>query len=116
MVLNPTFNNISVISWRSVLLVEETEVLGENHRPVASTNVNGELHHMTLYRGQYLSWLVFLFIYRQNVYRLLFSEIAESKSTQLSLEVGADKAMYIDMPSSVCLNLHITITIHVNLQ
>jgi len=31
-----TFNNISVISWWSVLLVEETEVPGENHRPVAS--------------------------------------------------------------------------------
>jgi hypothetical protein len=25
MVFNATFNNISVISWRSVLLVEETE-------------------------------------------------------------------------------------------
>jgi len=36
MVFNATFNNISVISWRSVLLVEETGVLGENHRPVAS--------------------------------------------------------------------------------
>jgi hypothetical protein len=36
MVFNATFNNISVISWRSVLLVEETEVPGENHRPVAS--------------------------------------------------------------------------------
>jgi len=33
MVLSATFNNISVISWRSVLFVEET---GENHRPVAS--------------------------------------------------------------------------------
>jgi hypothetical protein len=32
-VFNATFNNISVISWRSVLLVEET---GENHRPAAS--------------------------------------------------------------------------------
>jgi len=29
------FNNISVISWQSVLLVEETGVPGENHRPVA---------------------------------------------------------------------------------
>jgi hypothetical protein len=29
-------NNISVISWRSVLLVEETGVPGENHRPVGS--------------------------------------------------------------------------------
>jgi hypothetical protein len=34
MVFNATFNNISVISWRSVLLVEETGVPGENHRPV----------------------------------------------------------------------------------
>jgi hypothetical protein len=36
MVFNITFNNISVISWRSVLLVEKTWVPGENHRPVAS--------------------------------------------------------------------------------
>jgi hypothetical protein len=36
MVFNATFNNISVISWRSVLLVEETEVPEENHRPAAS--------------------------------------------------------------------------------
>ena len=35
MVFNATFNNISVISWRSVLLVEETGIPGENHRPVA---------------------------------------------------------------------------------
>ena len=36
MVFNATFNNISIISWRSVLLVEETGVPGENHRPSAS--------------------------------------------------------------------------------
>jgi hypothetical protein len=36
MVINATFNNISVILWRSVLLVEETRVPGENHQPVAS--------------------------------------------------------------------------------
>jgi hypothetical protein len=36
MVFNVTFNNISVISWRSVLFVEEIGVPGENHRPVAS--------------------------------------------------------------------------------
>ena len=36
MVFNATFNNISVISWRSVLLVEETGVHGENHRPATS--------------------------------------------------------------------------------
>ena len=36
MVLNANCNNISVISWRSVSLVEETGVPRENHRPVAS--------------------------------------------------------------------------------
>jgi hypothetical protein len=32
MVFNVTFNNISIISWRSVLLLEETR---ENHQPAA---------------------------------------------------------------------------------
>ena len=36
MVFNATFNNISVISLRSVLLVEKTRLPGENHRPAAS--------------------------------------------------------------------------------
>ena len=36
MVLNATFNNISVVSWWSVLLVEETGGPLENHRPVTS--------------------------------------------------------------------------------
>ena len=31
MVFNATFNNISVISWRSVLLVKESGGPGENH-------------------------------------------------------------------------------------
>jgi hypothetical protein len=34
MVFNATFNNIAVLSWRSVLMVKETLVPGENHRPV----------------------------------------------------------------------------------
>ena len=36
MVFNVNFNNILVISWRSVLLVEETRVHRENHQPVAN--------------------------------------------------------------------------------
>ena len=36
MVFNATFNNIFAISWRSVLLLEETGVPGEYHRPAAS--------------------------------------------------------------------------------
>ena len=36
MAFNVTFNNMSVMSWQSVLLMEETGVPGENHRTVAS--------------------------------------------------------------------------------
>jgi hypothetical protein len=43
-VFNTTFNNISVISWQSVLLVEETR---ENHRPAASLR---KIYHIVLYR------------------------------------------------------------------
>ena len=36
MVFNATLNNIAVLSWQSVLLVEESRVPVENHRPVVS--------------------------------------------------------------------------------
>ena len=36
MVLNATIDDILAISLRSILLVEEIGVPGENHRPVAS--------------------------------------------------------------------------------
>jgi hypothetical protein len=39
MVFNVTFNNISVISWRSVLLVEELAMKG-----VRTHNVSGDGH------------------------------------------------------------------------
>ena len=49
MVFNATFNNISVISWLSVLLVEETGVPEENHRvhlvmSGIQTHFNGDRH------------------------------------------------------------------------
>jgi hypothetical protein len=47
MVLYATFKNISAISWWSVLLVEETGMPGENHRPV---HVTDKLYHKMLYR------------------------------------------------------------------
>jgi hypothetical protein len=37
---NATFNNISAISWWSVLLVEETRVPGENQRPCGKSLTN----------------------------------------------------------------------------
>ena len=42
------FQYISVISWRSVFLVEETRVPGENHRPAASHCYHIILHRLHL--------------------------------------------------------------------
>jgi hypothetical protein len=36
MMFSATFNNMSVISWRSVLFVEEIGVPGENYSPSAN--------------------------------------------------------------------------------
>jgi hypothetical protein len=55
MMVYATFNNISVISWRSVLLVEETGVPGENHRPVASHWQT--LSHNVVSSTPRLSWI-----------------------------------------------------------
>ena len=48
MVFNATFNNILVISWRTVLLVEETGVPEENYRPAAY--LTHKCYHIILYR------------------------------------------------------------------
>jgi hypothetical protein len=47
--------SISVISWRSVLLLEEIGVPGENHRPVSSHVLTQQTGNGGT--GYWLSWL-----------------------------------------------------------
>ena len=50
MVFSTTFNNISVISWLSVLLVEKTGGSNENHLPVTVSQVTWQIlwHNVVL--------------------------------------------------------------------
>ena len=60
-VFNATFNNVSVILWWSVLLVEDP---GENHRPVSNhwQTLSQNVVHLALieiyYVGLFLVWLL----------------------------------------------------------
>ena len=97
MVFNDTFNNISVISWRSVLVVEET---GENHWPASS--------HILLYRVHlarnrifdvYLSYGHILY------FTFLFSLFASEASAHVILfwwRTGPYTAIWPSVPWTIC--------------
>jgi hypothetical protein len=51
MIFNAIFNNISLISWRSVLMVEEGGVLGINPD---LPQVSDKLYHIKMYRVHFV--------------------------------------------------------------
>jgi hypothetical protein len=81
------FNNISVVSWWSVLLMEETRVPGENHRPAAShlQTITSALAHSTKGVRAKTGWLGIRIICPIGGTLLLvdccFSELALKKPT-----------------------------------
>jgi hypothetical protein len=50
MLFNATFNNISAISWQSVLLVEETTVHGEQDEYIILQIFTRFLQHVSMYK------------------------------------------------------------------
>ena len=74
MVFNATFNNISAISWRSVLLVEETGVPGENHQPVTShwqTLSHNVVHDLIHNMDEFAKLTISSYVQHNNVTRLM---------------------------------------------
>ena len=67
MVFNTTFNNISVLSWLSVLLMEE---IGENHAPFAC-------HDSFVMQAQFN--LYFFFLIKSTVKAYLLSDNKKEK-------------------------------------
>ena len=66
MVFNATFNNISVILWQSVLLMEETRVPEENHR-LATSHWQTVIKKNTIEKKRFYLFMMWSCIYYRNV-------------------------------------------------
>ena len=97
MVFNSTFNNISVISWRSVLLVEETGVSGENRQPVTSY---WQTFHIMLYRV-HLVWPGFELT---TLVVIGTDSIGSCKSNYLTITTTTDPCLVIRLKKKILKN------------
>ena len=93
-VFNPTFSNISAISWWSVLLVEETGVFKENHCHVAS-------HWQTLSHNVVSSTHHHIYIYIYSTALKIFTIIL--KQLPLPTNLGLTAAWFINDVSPIAI-------------
>jgi hypothetical protein len=104
MLFNVTFNNILVISWRSVLLVEETGVPGENHRPASS-------HWQTLSHNVVSSTSRLSEVRTQTLVVIGTDNIGSCKSNHHTITTGIflNRNMY-KWQSYICISFSIALT------
>ena len=89
MVLNATFNTISIISWQSVLLVEKTGVPRENHRPVVShwqTLSHNVISSTPRHECKYFSF-VFKVVINNKLFRYCYMFTRQSKTTWNKIQI-----------------------------
>ena len=82
---NATFNNISVVSWRSGLLVKKTGVPREDHRPAASHWQT--LSHNIASSWKQVGWLCKFWLLKRRFCRCCFHE-QNNKKRRNYLSIG----------------------------
>ena len=91
MMLNVTFNNILLISWQSVLLVEETGVPGE---ATDLPQVTDKLDHMYLALGEILTYT-----FRDDRYWLTYVVISSYHTITITTSLFAVKEEWWYFPA-----------------
>jgi hypothetical protein len=100
MVLNATFNNISVISWQSDLLVKETGMPRENHRLLQVTDKLSNYYMVIIFN----TINVFLPIYLDDDLYCLSSSIP----SKLRLNHIQVVSWFFTSKSPLCISLSVT--------
>ena len=107
MVFNATFNNISVLSWQSVLFVEETGVSGENHVPVENEAHIFKTRNWVSRHNQAAEYSKMIFFSFRDIHRNVLSEFEITKFYCVRLLVLVSifaklRKMFVHISNSGC--------------